>query len=137
PDHGLEVPEKLTERGFAHPDEPPCSWRAVLDGADLPLVTVVITTCGGEASRLPQTLRDVFAQTYPRFEVLVIDNRPMTSGVRALLAAQFPGEARLRYAPESRQGLSHARNRGAVLAHGEIVAFTDDDVRIDRDWLGW
>lgn len=33
------------------------------------------------------------------------------------------------------QGLSHARNRGIVCAHGNIILFTDDDVLPEPDWL--
>lgn len=41
----------------------------------------------------------------------------------------------LRLVFESNQGLSHARNTGVGKAAGEIVAFTDDDVTVDRFWL--
>ena len=133
---GLAVPEKLPQDGLGHPGEPPCSWRAVLDGASAPLASVVVTTCGGPGTRLAGTLGDVLDQTYPSFDVVVVDNRPETSGVPALLAAEFPGEERIRYAAETRRGLAHARNRGAAEARGEVVAFTDDDVTIDPDWLG-
>jgi GT2 family glycosyltransferase len=138
---GLEVPSELTAVGLRHLGEAPCSWRRAFGEAGSawpapPSATVVVTTCGGPGSRLHHTLRGVLAQTYPRFEVVVVDNRPTTSGVEQALEAAFPGESRLRYAAEPRAGLAHARNRGAAAAVGEIVAFTDDDVEIDPDWLG-
>ena len=34
-----------------------------------------------------------------------------------------------------RPGLSRARNRGVAESTAEIIAFTDDDVRVDRWWL--
>jgi len=144
-DH-LAVPHQLTAQGLGHlmqgqPGEEPCSWRHTLRnassaGATPPLATVVLTTCGGPDSRLIGTLRGALAQTFPRFEVVVVDNRPAKSGVRDALEVSFPGESRLRYVAEPRKGLAHARNRGAAAARGEIVAFTDDDVEIDPDWLG-
>ena len=133
---GVAVPEKLPETGLEHQGEPSCSWRGALDGVVAPLVSVVVTTCGGPDTRLAATLGDVLDQTYPRFEVVVVDNRPLTSGVPDLLAAEFPSDGRIRYATEARRGLAHARNRGAAEARGEIVAFTDDDVTIDPEWIG-
>ncbi len=135
---GLPVPEKLTAAGLVHPAPGPaaCSWRAALRGRATPLVTVVITTCGGEDTRLHETVRGALAQTYPNVEVVVVDNRPATSGVAEALSAAFPGEARLRYAAEVTRGLAHARSQGAAVARGDVVAFTDDDVDLDPDWLG-
>jgi len=133
---GLALPETLTVEGFHEDGEAPCSWRSVLSDGTPPLATVVITTCGGPESRLLDTVGDALAQTYPRFEVVVVDNRPSTSGVREGLARAYSEECRVRYAAEPRPGLSYARNRGAAVARGELVAFTDDDVVIDPDWLG-
>jgi len=133
---GLAAPNRLPVEGFEHGGERACSWRRQLAGAPMPFATIVITTCGGPGSRLTTTLPGALAQTYPHFEVVVVDNRPATSGVRQVLEAAYPSETNVRYQAEARPGLSHARNCGAVAARGEIVAFTDDDVDIDPDWLG-
>ena len=34
-----------------------------------------------------------------------------------------------------KEGISHARNRGIREAKGEIIAFTDDDVIVDKHWI--
>ena len=44
-------------------------------------------------------------------------------------------DARIRLLSEPRQGLAFARNAGVVAALGSIVAFTDDDVEVARDWV--
>jgi glycosyltransferase involved in cell wall biosynthesis len=69
------------------------------------------------------------------WEVVVVDNfcRDDTEAVVAEYQriAGFP----LRYVQEPMQGLSHARNRGIAAAHGDILAFLDDDVTVDAEWL--
>ncbi len=51
---------------------------------------------------------------------------------RARSAAQHP---RVRVIDIPNGGLSAARNVGLAQATGEIVAYTDADTRVDRDWL--
>jgi glycosyltransferase involved in cell wall biosynthesis len=40
-----------------------------------------------------------------------------------------------RWFNETRQGLSHARNRGMEEATGSIVIFTDDDITVPSNWI--
>jgi len=97
-------------------------------------LTVVLCTYN-RADRLRPALDALLAQTGDvDYEVIVVDNNSTdaTASVVSEAAARAPG--RLRYAFEGRQGLSHARNCGIALAHGHIVAFTDDDVRVDEGW---
>ncbi|MDQ1399398.1 MAG: hypothetical protein QOK20_1330, partial [Acidimicrobiaceae bacterium] len=82
---GLDAPETLTVDGFDHPAVTACSWHCSRPGAPFPFATIVITTCGGPGSRLATTVRGALTQSYPSFEVVVVDNRPSTSGVPALL----------------------------------------------------
>ena len=65
-------------------------------------------------------------------EIVVVDNAPATPASRDV-ASDRPG---VRYVVEPRPGLDCARNAGVAAAGGEIVAFTDDDVEVSRDWLG-
>lgn len=66
------------------------------------------------------------------FEILVVDNAPPDDGTRRAVEA-FPG---VRYVLEPKPGLNFARNRALHEARGEILAFVDDDVVVDRGWLG-
>jgi glucosyl-dolichyl phosphate glucuronosyltransferase len=69
------------------------------------------------------------------YEILVIDNRSedQTPSIVKRFEPRFDG--RLRYVHEDRLGLSHARNRAIEEAQYEIVAFLDDDVDVDPEWL--
>ena len=44
-------------------------------------------------------------------------------------------DPRLRYVRSEERGVTSARNLGIDLSQGTIVAFTDDDCRIARDWI--
>lgn len=72
----------------------------------------------------------------PAMEVLVIDNAPSSDATQKLVEALQPQHPHLRYVPEPRPGLDWARNRAILEAKGEIIAFTDDDVVVDADWVG-
>ena len=53
------------------------------------------------------------------------------------MVKEFMVDLRLpvRYIFEEKQGQSHARNRGIREAYGEIIAFTDDDVIVEKEWV--
>lgn len=72
-------------------------------------------------------------QSYPRdaFEIIVADNASPV-GPEAV-AGVIAGRARLVVVSE--KGAGPARNGGAALATGSLLAFTDSDCRPDPDWL--
>lgn len=47
----------------------------------------------------------------------------------------FEDELPLRWVREDRKGHSHARNRAVEEAEGDLIVWTDDDVRVDPGWL--
>ncbi len=95
-------------------------------------VGVVVTTCAA-GDRLDALLSALSAQTLRPLEVLVVDNRPATSGVRESVRRR--GLAGVRYVAEPARGLSRARNAGLRRAAADVVAFTDDDVEVTPEWL--
>lgn len=106
--------------------------RAVL--AD-PIATTIVVATRDRAEGLRLTLAALRSQCYPRFEILVVDNAPTTGETFNLVTTLMVDGGRLRYVREDRPGLGWAHRRGLAEATGEIVAFTDDDVHVDRHWL--
>jgi glucosyl-dolichyl phosphate glucuronosyltransferase len=96
-------------------------------------ISVVLCTYN-RAARLADALTALVRQTdAPPYEVVAVDNNS-TDDTRAVIAP-FVAAGRVRYASEPLQGLSHARNRGVATARGDILAFTDDDVRVGPSWI--
>lgn len=86
---------------------------------------------------LGQAIRSVLVQGdrgTPAFELIVVDNNS-TDGTRQIIEAIAAGDSRVRYVFEPRQGLSFARNAAISRTRAPLVAFTDDDVRVEPDWV--
>ncbi len=134
---------------YAHPDErepPPGGPMVAVAGPDAvptmresppvpaPSVTVVVPTCG-RTQTLGRTLDSLAGLDYPDCEILVVDNAPHVPETARLVAERAARQPQVRYTSERRAGVAHARNRGLAEASGEIVAFVDDDVTVDKQWL--
>jgi len=98
-----------------------------------PRVSVVVAT-HDRPEALQHCLESLLGTDYPGFEIIVVDNCP-ESEASAEVVGRF-AHARVLYVRESVPGLARAHNLGLSYATGSIVAFTDDDVLVDRSWLG-
>jgi GT2 family glycosyltransferase len=131
---GLPPATTLTARGLP-PDgaQPRCIARrdAARARGETEPISVVIATRDRPAA-LARCLRSLRAVDHPAYEVIVVDNAPATPATCDLIAREHP---EVRYVRQERPGLAAAHNRGLDEAAGAIVAFTDDDVTVDRLWL--
>jgi len=86
---------------------------------------------------LPTAIKSALAQANEgvNYEVIVVDNNS-TDRTRQVIEELMPQrQGWLRYVFEGEQGLSHARNTGIAQAKAPVIAFTDDDVTVARDWV--
>lgn len=101
-----------------------------------PVTSIVVCTYN-RCELLADCLASLAAQDCDTdlYEVIIVDNG---STDRTLdVAGRFVSTYRnFRVVREENQGLSHARNRGWREAHGEIVAYIDDDARVTPGWCG-
>ena len=95
-----------------------------------PTISVAVCT-RNRPGELALCLDSLAALDDPPFEILVIDNAPSDDATERLVRERF---GHVRYLRELRPGLDWARNRAIEESAGEIIAFTDDDVIVDRLW---
>lgn len=98
------------------------------------LVSVVVCT-RNRSETLRACLASLADLTYPAVEFIVVDNAPTDDSTERAVAERMRDDQRFRYVVEPRPGLSRARNRGLAASRGRYIAFTDDDVRVDRHWV--
>ncbi len=91
----------------------------------------VIVCTRNRADQLERCLRSLSQLAGEPGEIVVIDNDPAEPAT-ASVVERFPG---VRHVPESRPGLSIARNTGVRHSDGEVLAFVDDDVTVHPGWL--
>ncbi len=98
----------------------------------LPLVSVIIPAYNA-AHFMGETLDSIFAQTFTRFEVIVINDGSSDTEELEQVLQRYP--ANLRYIKQENQGAGAARNAGLRAATGEFVAFLDADDTWVRTFL--
>lgn len=86
-----------------------------------PLVSVILPVYNGE-QYLADTLDSIFAQDYCPFEVIVVDDGSSDDSAEIIQSYKD-----VCYIYQANQGVPVARNTGITAAHGEYIAFSDQD----------
>lgn len=94
------------------------------DNLTIPLISVIITTYN-YAVFLPVAIESVLNQSYPRFEIIVIDDGSIDN--TRCVSENYAG---VKYFYQENKGVSAARNTGILKSSGTYVVFLDGD-----DWL--
>lgn len=119
-----------------HPGAPvkrgPTTWWPF--PMDISVIVCSWNRCQDLAEALESIAHSVLPDTV-QWEILILDNNS-TDQTRSMAQEFCRGHApRFLYFFEPKQGKSHALNSGLRHARGEVIAFTDDDVVVERDWL--
>lgn len=104
----------------------------------MPSVSIIFATSGRPAP-LKDTLESLAVTSVPpgwSVEIILVENVAQ-SGAEALLRAFPRGSfSAVKYFFEPARGKSRALNLALTQAAGEILLFSDDDVRFPADWIG-
>lgn len=97
-----------------------------------PSVSVVVPVYNAEAT-LQECIDSLLKLNYPSecLELLLVNNGSTDDTERILDRCNGRATVLL----ESKKGPAAARNRGILKAQGEVIAFTDADCAVDKNWL--
>src|SRR5262245_12762198 len=102
-------------------------------------IDITILICTRNRDRLLGETLDSLAQLRVpepwHCEVLIVDNGSTDRTRATVLGRVAKFTLPLRYLCEATPGKSSAMNAGITASTAEIIACTDDDVRVSRDWL--
>jgi glycosyltransferase involved in cell wall biosynthesis len=129
---GMAPPGELPPGGLTRPAHPGC--LAARDLASAPKITVVIATRDRTESLL-RCLDSLSRTDYPAFDVVVVDSAPRSDTTQQVLSGRLDLPFPVSYLRVSRPGLALAHNEALPAVTGDVMAITDDDVEVDRDWL--
>ncbi len=123
----MSAPRRDRSENLQLSDDPP---------AEPPLVSVVVPTCNRRAI-LEKCLSALARQTYPRYELIVVDDCSSddTPELLRLFAEAHPALSLRWLRNTTHAGTNVSRNRGTHEARGELVAFLDSDCIARADWL--
>jgi len=98
---------------------------------DHPQVSVVIVNLNGK-KWLEKAVPSVLHSSYPKIEVIVVDNGS-TDGSVEFLRRDYPVVRAVTL--DRNIGWSPANNEGVRAAHGQIIVCLSNDMIVDRQWL--
>jgi GT2 family glycosyltransferase len=131
---GCPAPNYLDLLGVTCGAHPRCLQEVDAFLENAPFASVVIATHNRTHS-LSKTLSSLLEMVYPRFEIIVVDNAPSTTETADFIRETYSNYDEIKYVREDYPGLAVAHNRGLREVTAPYVAFTDDDVLVDRYWL--
>lgn len=101
-----------------------------------PVISLVVPCFNSDRGYLSDLIESVLAQSYARWELLLVDASPESPVVREL--AEGCDDDRVRRIPlEGNRGITLNTNAGIDAAGGDYVAFLDHDDLLEPDALYW
>ncbi|MHB8629643.1 MAG: glycosyltransferase family 2 protein [Aggregatilineales bacterium] len=105
-----------------------------------PLVSIVVP-CYNTQSYVAEALDSALAQTYPNYELIIIDDGSTDNSPAILDRYAHQSPDRIRVIHQANQGVGQARMRAVHEAHGEFIVPLDADDRLHPDaiaaWMNY
>lgn len=96
-------------------------------------ISLIIPVLNGEKT-LSECLSGATSQDCDNYEIIVIDNGS-TDKTKEIIQGFCGRFSHIRYIFEPKRGRGQARNAGVDAARGGVIAMTDADCVVEKDWL--
>lgn len=101
---------------------------------DGPCISVLIPVCDPEPAFLTEVVNTVFQQSYPNWQLCLVDDASTSPEVVEMLAHLAQADSRIvLHTHVQRRGIVGATQSGLALVRGSWVAFVDHDDRLHTD----
>ena len=101
-----------------------------------PTFSIIVPLFKTPLDFLHEMANSVLAQTYPHFELLLVNASPEDAALRDAVDKLCARDSRVRHIPlESNLGITENTNAGIRAATGDLLAFLDHDDTIEPDLL--
>jgi glycosyltransferase involved in cell wall biosynthesis len=97
----------------------------------MPEISVLLCT-RNRGDKIINAVDSILENSYKNFELIIVDQ---SSDDKTKTAIETYSDSRIRYIRSQTVGLSRSRNIAIRESLSDIVAFTDDDCIVDREWL--
>lgn len=94
-------------------------------------ISVIVST-RNRPDKIGNCLQSILANSFSDFEIIIIDQSTNNKTEKIVKKISNPI---IKYFRMKEKGLDKARNLGIKKAKGKIIAFTDDDCLVAKDWL--
>ena len=101
--------------------------------SDMPLVSVVIP-CYNQASFLKETIESVLKSTYPKIEIIIVNDGSTDHSLQVALKAASTHQ-QIDVIDQENSEVAAARNNGIQKAKGELILPLDGDDLIAEDYI--
>jgi glycosyltransferase involved in cell wall biosynthesis len=100
-----------------------------------PFVSIVICTQNRAESLDKLALDSITRSNYSNFEVIIVNDASTDDTIKVFEKYKNKIKKIKIINNKNSKGLCYARNLGVRYCEGEIIAFTDDDCIVDKNWL--
>ncbi len=110
--------------------------RDVSELADKPLISILVPVYNVSHSFLQNCIRSVLYQSYPHWELCLVDDCSSDEQIRQILRKWAKSDKRIKvHFLKMNEGISGATNAAASLASGDYLGFLDNDDELTAECL--